>query len=154
MESLPHGFEVGEDDRGEVEGEDLRGNQPSNDDHPERAARLCCGASDSKGNGNGSHHGGKGGHEDGAETCAADFVDCFVYSFVCKVDKHDSIFQDDTEKHDDPNKSVEREGFTKDDDVILVGDPIDQRVLVQTPKNRDFRKICILIFKDLQNSRL
>ena len=38
----------------------------------------------------------------------------FMDPFISKVDKHNSIFQNDSKKHDDTDKGIEGEGLSKD----------------------------------------
>lgn len=106
-------FDVGIGHRGEVERHDLGEDEAADDDYPEGLAAFGGGASDGKGDRDGAHHGGKGGHEDGAASdhgCMGDgLVDRFVLvetGIICEVDEDDPVFHHDAKQHDHSNDGI------------------------------------------------
>lgn len=121
MQALAEFFELEVENGGEIEGEDLGDDEAADDNEAQWAAALGGHASDADGDGDSAHDGGEGGHEDGAKTGQARFIDGFFCGVASKdgivgeIDHDDAVFHDDAEEEDKANEGVEGEGFLEEE---------------------------------------
>lgn len=116
-------FDVDVDDGGEIQGHDLGEDEASHDHKAKGLSALRCHAAEAKGDGNRSHEGSEGGHEDGADSDKRRVIDGVVDAFavvnsrfIGKVDEDDPVFEDNAEEEDEADKGVEGKGLAKEDE--------------------------------------
>ena len=101
-------------DRGGVEGEDLADQQPAHDGDAQGLAQLGAVAR-AQGQRHGAQHGGKGGHENGAQALHAGIADrgarvrALALGGHGKVDHEDGILLHDTNEQDDADQGDDAE---------------------------------------------